>query len=538
MQSQCERHSQIISSHRLDELSRQCEGLLCTLSQTAASRNLYDIFSEMLERLHQYLRFDYLSFGLFNPLRNCVSALLQAGEYEFPSECPVLENSLGVVIHRRVPIEVPDINNDGLFPDMTEFCKPSPYRSFRVVPLATDRQTLGTLAVARKRTGTFSPEDVSYLDHISQLVSLVLENTLMADVLGREKKRFEIENARARDEIAALKDKLSKEKLYLEDELSSIHNFGEVVGDSPALRHVLKQVEIAAPSDATVLLLGETGTGKELIARAVHRLSARRDGNFIKLNCAAIPTGLLESELFGHEKGAFTGAISQKVGRLELADKGTLFLDEIGEIPTELQPKLLRVLQDQEFERLGGIRTIKVNVRVVAATNRDLAQAVAEHQFRSDLFYRLNVFPIRLPALRDRPGDIPLLVQYFVQKFARRMGKRIESIPVDLIREFQQWNWPGNIRELENFIERSVILTQGPVFYAPMAELRAYSPDRSRPPATTLEDVEREYIVRSLRESGGIISGPRGAAARLGMKRTTLQSRIQKLGIRRQEYRI
>lgn len=659
--------------------------------QNVPAQDLYETFSQLLGRLHEYLRFDYLGFGLFNPASNAISVLLQAGEYNFPSEVPVLENSLGLVVGQRRPIEVPDIEHDGAFPDLSELCKSSPYRSFRVVPLATDRQTLGSLAVARKCIGAFSAEDVHQLEQIGELVSLVLENTLMANVLGREKARLEtlldvnsalvsrldiqklfceisgamrrlirneythlalhepaadamkilvldsenrpvaslceervpmeqcpsgvafrkgdatifsyadlqafnsehvqnllaagirsichlplvsrgrrlgilglatteenslsaddlvlltqvaaqvaiaVENARAHDEIAKLKDKLSKEKLYLEDELSSIHNFGEVVGNSPALCHVLKQVEIAAPSDATVLLLGETGTGKELIARAVHRLSARRDSNFIKLNCAAIPTGLLESELFGHEKGAFTGAVSQKVGRLELADKGTLFLDEIGEIPTELQPKLLRVLQDQEFERLGGIRTIKVNVRVVAATNRDLAQAVADHQFRSDLFYRLNVFPIRLPALRERPGDIPLLVQYFVQKFARNMGKRIESIPVELVRELEQWHWPGNIRELENFIERSVILTQGPVFYAPMAELRASSPDRGRAFGTTLEDVEREYILRTLRETAGIIAGPRGAATRLGMKRTTLQSRIQKLGISRNEYQM
>ncbi|HZP18007.1 MAG TPA: sigma 54-interacting transcriptional regulator, partial [Terriglobales bacterium] len=253
-------------------------------------------------------------------------------------------------------------------------------------------------------------------------------------------------------------------------------------------------------------------------------------------NCAAIPTGLLESELFGHEKGAFTGAISQKIGRLELADRGTLFLDEIGEIPTELQPKLLRVLQDHEFERLGGNRTIRVNVRLVAATNRNLAQAVATHQFRSDLYYRLNVFPLCLPALRERPGDIPALVRFFVQKFARRMGKNIESIPMEIIREMEQWHWPGNIRELENFIERSVILTQGPIFYAPMAELRASSPDRSRGFGTRLQDIEREYILRILRESGGVIAGSTGAAARLGMKRTTLQSRLQKLGISKEEY--
>ena len=376
---------------------------------------------------------------------------------------------------------------------------------------------LGTVGLSSLTENAFPPHDIDLLTQVAAQVAIA------------------VDNARAYAEIAALKDRLAKEKLYLEEELQSVHNFGEIVGNSPALRQVLKRVEIAAPSDATVLVLGETGTGKELIARALHRLSSRHEGNFIKLNCAAIPTGLLESELFGHERGAFTGAVSQKIGRLELADKGTIFLDEIGEIPSELQPKLLRVLQDHEFERLGGIRTIRVDVRMIAATNRDLKRAVEEHQFRSDLFYRLNVFPVHLPPLRERVGDIPLLVHYFVQKFARRMNKTIESIPSEIIRELERWHWPGNIRELENFIERSIILTSGPVFFAPMAELHVSSPERLRS-GTTLQDVEREYILLTLRESGGVIAGAHGAAARLGMKRTTLQSRMQKLGITREEY--
>lgn len=389
-------------------------------------------------------------------------------------------------------------------------------RTVSCFPLTSHGRKLGTLGLASMHDRELSPDDIVLLTQIAALTAMA------------------VDHAEAYEEIAKLKDRLAKEKLYLEDELRSQHNFGEVIGKSPALCHVLRQVEIAAPSDATVLVLGETGTGKELIARALHRLSSRRDGNFIKLNCAAIPTGLLESELFGHEKGAFTGAISQKVGRIELADKGTLFLDEIGEIPLELQPKLLRVLQDQEFERLGGIRTIKVNVRVIAATNRDLAKAVGEHQFRRDLFYRLNVFPISLPALRDRPGDTPLLVRYFVQKFARRMGKTIDSIPLELVQDLERWHWPGNIRELENFLERSVILTQGTVLYAPIAELRMALPDAQK--SATLEDVEREHIVRILREAGGVIAGIRGAAVRLGLKRSTLQSRMQKLGITRERY--
>jgi formate hydrogenlyase transcriptional activator len=343
-----------------------------------------------------------------------------------------------------------------------------------------------------------------------------------------------LDNVRTYREIAELKDNLAEEKLYLEGEIRSELNFEEIVGESAALRHVLGQAKTVAPSDATVLILGETGTGKELVARAIHRMSARKDASFIKLNCAAIPTGLLESELFGHEKGAFTGAVTQKVGRLELADRGTLFLDEIGDIPLELQPKLLRVLQDQEFERLGGTRTLHVHVRLVAATNRDLAKSVAEHQFRSDLYYRLHVFPIQMPALRERRSDIPLLVHYFVRKLARRMGKTINTIPAATMNALAGWDWPGNVRELENFMERSVILSEGSVLSVPLSELVSVT---QRVHANgTLESMEREHIVRILRETGGVISGVRGAATRLGLKRTTLQSRMQKLGIRREEY--
>jgi formate hydrogenlyase transcriptional activator len=292
-------------------------------------------------------------------------------------------------------------------------------------------------------------------------------------------------------------------------------------------------VEVVAASDATVLLLGETGTGKGLIARAIHRTSKRKDRGFITLNCAAIPTGLLESELFGHEKGAFTGAVSQKIGRLELADKGTLFLDEIGEIPLELQPKLLRLLQDHEFERLGGTRTIKVDLRLIAATNRDLAKSVAEKEFRSDLFYRLNVFPIRMPSLRERREDIPVLIRYFVQKFAAAMDRNIETIPRETMDTLVNWHWPGNVRELENFVERSVILTDGTALRAPLAEFRV---ETSNSPQQSLQGTEREHIVRVLRETKGLISGPRGAARQLGLKRSTLQSKMQRLGITRADY--
>ncbi len=320
----------------------------------------------------------------------------------------------------------------------------------------------------------------------------------------------------------------------MEDEIRSELNFEEIVGESATLKQVLDKARTVAPSDATVLILGETGTGKELIARAIHRMSSRKNASFVKLNCAAIPAGLLESELFGHEKGAFTGAVSQKMGRLELADKGTLFLDEVGELPLEVQPKLLRVLQDHEFERLGSTRTIRVDIRLIAATNRDLAKSVAGRQFRSDLYYRLNVFPIRMPELRERKEDIPLLVRYLVQKFARRMNKQVETIPAETMNALASWEWPGNVRELENFIERSVILSQGPILRVPLVELNLATEDSHSD--STLESLQRENIIRVLRETGGVLGGPRGAAARLGLKRTTLQYKMQKLGIAREEY--
>jgi len=339
-----------------------------------------------------------------------------------------------------------------------------------------------------------------------------------------------LENALAYCEIEELKNRLAEENLILEDEMRSGYQFQEIVGESAALQHVLRQVETVAPTDSSVLLLGETGTGKERVARAIHNLSRRSNGPFVKINCAAIPAGLLESELFGHEKGAFTGAVSQKVGRFELAENGTIFLDEVGDTPLELQPKLLRVLQEQEFERLGGSRTIRVNTRVVAATNRDLSSMVAERQFRSDLYYRLNVFPIRVPPLRERAEDIPLLVRFFAQMYSRRMNRNIETIPSDTMEALARYPWPGNVRELENLVERAVILSPGSVLRVPLAELRG--PEATSPAAAaTLEQMERDHILHVLRDSNWRLSGPSGAAARLGMKRTTLQSRMKKLGI-------
>ncbi|MGH9496407.1 MAG: sigma 54-interacting transcriptional regulator [Candidatus Sulfotelmatobacter sp.] len=334
------------------------------------------------------------------------------------------------------------------------------------------------------------------------------------------------------DNLQDARDRLAQEKSYLESEIQTELGFEEIIGQSPALREVLKKARIVAPTDSTVLLLGETGTGKELVARSIHALSGRKDKTFVKLNCAAVPSGLLESELFGHEKGAFTGAVNQKAGRIELADKGTLFLDEIGELPLELQPKLLRVLQDREFERLGAVRTLHVDVRIISATNRDLRQDVLNRKFREDLFYRLNVFPISLPALRERRGDVPMLIHHFVRKHAVRMGRHIDTIPQKTINILQNWVWPGNIRELENMIERMVILTKGPVLAPPPAELEAEGANDS-----SLTEMERDHIVRILRETKGVLSGDDGAAMRLGMKRTTLQSMIKRLNIETHEYR-
>ena len=367
----------------------------------------------------------------------------------------------------------------------------------------------------------FSQDDVNFLTQVAGQVGIG------------------VHNAMAYGHIGDLRDKLAQEKLYLEDEIRSEMNFEEIIGNSAALHRILKQVETVAPTESTVLIYGETGTGKELVARALHNLSHRRSGSFVKLNCAAIPTGLLESELFGHEKGAFTGAIAQRIGRFELANHGTVFLDEVGEIPLELQPKLLRVLQEREFERLGSTRTLRTDARLIAATNRDLGAMVEQQKFRSDLFYRLNVFPIRVPPLRERCEDIPLLVRHFALQFARRMNKRIDSIPSETMSALCDYHWPGNIRELQNIIERAVILSSGPDLRVPLSDFKSNgstsdSDEPLRPNMQRiLEETERKQILAALEESRWVVAGPKGAAARLGMKRSTLQVRMQKLGISR-----
>jgi formate hydrogenlyase transcriptional activator len=398
-----------------------------------------------------------------------------------------------------------------------------------VLPLVSRGRIHGVLNLARREENAFSPDEVKFLMQVASQIAIAVENAL------------------AYSQITELKDKLAQEKLYLEDEIRTEMNFEEIVGKSATLRQVLKQVETVGPTESTVLIYGETGTGKELIARALHNLSARHSNAFVKLNCAAIPTGLLESELFGHEKGAFTGAIAQRIGRFELANRGTVFLDEVGEIPLELQPKLLRVLQEREFERLGSTRTLRTDARLIAATNRDLEAMVEEQKFRSDLFYRLNVFPVRVPPLRERPEDIPLLVRHFTQQFARSMNKDIESIPSETMNALCEYHWPGNIRELQNVIERAVILSSGPVLRVVLSDLKsnggsvaasenaksAARPENLGNMQRVLEETERKQILGALEESRWVVAGPKGAAARLGMKRSTLQVRMQKLGIAR-----
>jgi formate hydrogenlyase transcriptional activator len=392
--------------------------------------------------------------------------------------------------------------------------------AFCSIPVLSHDHALGALTVARCRGDSFSPKDIELLSEVAKQIAIA------------------VENAQAYREITELKDKLAKEKLYLEEEVRTEYSFAEIVGHSETLKRTLKAVETVAPTDSVVLIQGETGTGKELIARAIHNLSARRERTMVKLNCAAIPSGLLESELFGHEKGAFTGAVERRIGRFEVAHKGTLFLDEIGDIPLELQPKLLRVLQEQEFERLGSSRTVRTDVRLIAATNRDLAQMVADNQFRADLYYRLNVFPVRIPPLRERPEDIPLLVAYFVQHHARRLNKRIESVPADAMNALQLHTWAGNVRELENFIERAVIITRGSNLEIPLAELKTEAigngGGKFAVPArlVSLEEMERTHIEEVLRHTGGQIGGSGGAAEILGLPVSTLRSRMKKIGIR------
>jgi PAS domain S-box-containing protein len=423
----------------------------------------------------------------------------------------------GEAFRSRAPLVLPWIDESRFAHDSVRHLTDLGMQSGCWVPVLHRGDPVGVLAAASRLASAFSQPDAKMLEKIADHMAVT------------------VVNARAFRQMADSRDRLTEEKHYLEEEINLENHFDDIVGESTGLRQVLKEIETVAPTDATVLIEGETGTGKELLARAIHRLSPRNEHTFIKLNCAAIPATLLESELFGHEKGAFTGAIARKLGRLELANEGTLFLDEVGEMSLDLQPKLLRALQEREIERLGGTRPIHVDVRLIAATNRDLGKMVAEKQFRADLYYRLKVFPISAPPLRDRADDIPLLVRHFVATHSRRMGKHIETIPEGTMDALVRWKWPGNIRELGNLIERAMILTRGPVLYVPLTELTSVDADNDKR-TENLRTGERERIVRALREAKGRIAGPKGAAARLGMKRTTLNSKLKKLAIERRAY--
>jgi formate hydrogenlyase transcriptional activator len=502
-----------------------------------STRELTELFRGIVTSLEKVIHHDFTSLAL----RDTASGLLKIHALDFSSRpslfnqettVPLDTTPSGVCFTTGQPLLARGEEIDRFPNENIRALRAEGVRTICCVPLITQGRTFGTLNLASRREDAFPHQDVELLQQVAAQIAIAVENAL------------------AFKQIDALKDKLAGEKLYLEEEIRSEFNFEEIIGDSLALKSALAQVELVAPAGTAVLVTGETGTGKELIARAIHNLSPRRERTFVKVNCAAIPGGLLESELFGHERGAFTGALAQKIGRFELADHGTLFLDEVADLPLELQPKLLRVLQEQEFERLGSNRTQHVDVRIVAATNGDLAKLVAERSFRSDLYYRLNVFPIHIPALRERPEDVPHLVRYFVQKFSRRLNKAVAYIPAEAMDALANYSWPGNIRELENFIERAVLLSPGKELRVPVNELKSdifANTEGSAPTAadsssslasatssiSTLEDAERQHILRALRQTEWRIAGAKGAAVLLGIKRTTLQARMRKLGIRR-----
>ncbi|HVR25246.1 MAG TPA: sigma 54-interacting transcriptional regulator [Candidatus Polarisedimenticolia bacterium] len=490
-------------------------------NQVVTQLDTNELFRSASASIRKYFGNDFTGFWLIDKKSNQLEcAVLDfPGSQGFLAEIPARKVTDQEVekMRTRTPEIWSQQDIDKLRPAVLERLKAESIAAMAVAPLGTSNGPLGVMSMGSKRPNNFGQEDLDILSQISAQISLALDNAL---AYGR---------------LSASRNRLEDERLYLESEIQAEYNFEDLVGKSPALRRVLEQIEIVAPTGSTVLLRGETGTGKELIARAVHSLSPRRDRTFVRLNCAAIPSGLVESELFGHEKGAFTGALMQKRGRLELADHGTLFLDEIGDIGLELQPKLLRALQEQEFERLGSNKTIHVDVRLIAATHRDLSMMIRNNQFREDLFYRLNVFPIEIPPLRERREDIPLLVHYFVSRLSRRMQKRIKTIPKPAMDALSSAPWPGNVRELENFVERAVILTQGDELKVPLAELKKSSV-RNTAPVSTFQEAERQAIVEALKAASGRISGAGAAAERLGLKRTTLQNKMRRLNVTKADY--
>jgi formate hydrogenlyase transcriptional activator len=535
----------MITEEKLQRQNERLELLLNLTTRITSSLDLREVLRAIAANIREVMHADAVTVGL----PDAVSGKNRVFAVDFPHGKGVIKEELllaqSAATKRAMdtlkPVVIDTRERDELSSEAYDVVAAEEIEAVCNIPLVNHGRALGILSILRATNIPFSPEDVDFLTRASGQIAIAVENAL------------------AYREISELKDKLAQEKVYLEEEFRSEMGFEQIIGNSSGLKHVLQLVETVAPSDSTVMLLGETGTGKELIARAIHDRSRRKQRTFVKLNCAAIPTGLVESELFGHEKGAFTGAVTQKIGRLELADQGTLFLDEVGDIPIEIQPKLLRALQEREFERLGSTHTRKVNVRLVSATNRNLEEMVATKEFRSDLYYRLNVFPIRIPPLRDRREDIPLLVSYFVQKFAKEMQKHIEAVPAVAMKGLTAWDWAGNIRELENFIERAVLLTRGKSLDVPLAELRK-TKNMEGPPDTDQRQVEqvpgkktdsqsdktsvadeyarkqRDQIVHALAACRGRVGGADGAAARLGMNRTTLLSRMKKFGIYAKQY--
>jgi formate hydrogenlyase transcriptional activator len=520
---------------RSEELRSNNERLALLLDVTnkiVSNLELRDLLRAISQGVRRVMQCDYA--GLSLPDANNKQLRLYA--LDFPEGKGLLQEELvysiegspsGTAFRTMKSLAIESPFTDWLDFPIVQIAIREGLNSFCFLPLISRNRALGVLSVGRCENNAFSRVDVNFLTQVANQVALAVENAL------------------AYREVHEVKDQLSKEKLYLEDEIRTEMNFAQMIGSSASLRKVLKRVETVAPTDSTVLIYGETGTGKELVARAIHELGPRRAKPFVKLNCAAIPTGLLESELFGHEKGAFTGAVAQRIGRFEVANGGTIFLDEIAEIPLELQTKLLRVLQEREFERLGSSRTLRTDARLIAATNRELEAMVSEQKFRADLFFRLNVFPVHVSPLREREADIPLLVRHFTQQFSKRMNKLIETIPTATMEALSGYHWPGNVRELQNVIERAVIISTGPELRLDFTDMnfhRANSLEgrRAAPsskPKGALRDVlgetERQQILQALKECNWVVAGPKGAAVRLGINRSTLQLRIQKLGITR-----
>jgi formate hydrogenlyase transcriptional activator len=501
----------------------QLDLLLDVTNAVVTQLDTRELFRAVAPAIRRCCSADVASLSLFDPEAGVLRHHVCDAPEEFRA-CPgapdvpersTLDGSATGFVFRTGEPRVFTLEDLERFPE-SAFLRARGIKSACAVPLATPQGRLGTLNLGALVDNAFSPSHFPLLTRVAGQIAIAVRNAI------------------SYERIEQLNAQLSREKLYLEDEIRSDYQFGEIIGRSRALSRVLREIQTVAPTDSTVLISGETGSGKELVARAIHESSRRKEQAFVRLNCAAIPTGLLESELFGHEKGAFTGAITQRIGRFELANRGSVFLDEVGEIPLELQPKLLRVIQEREFERLGSTRTLRTDARLIAATNRNLAALVDDQRFREDLFYRLNVFPIVVPPLRDRREDIPMLVRHFAQHFARRMNKSIDTIPTDTMEALTRYDWPGNIRELQNLIERAVILSAGSTLDVPVGALNGRGKGKVEPPRSdvdTLENADRRHIIAALERSNWVLAGPNGAAARLGVKRSTLQFRMRKLGI-------